>query len=534
MPMLPVANIGFATAIITAVINTILGFLVINSNPKNPRNIFLFLFIVVFGVGAQIISVLGILNGNNLAFAKLIFIVGTIPYASSFPLFYLFARAYLRIKGEIYNLALIIVVLIPTYSSAFLAPSLLFNLLYDSRLGYFTMQFTPLMKFVFVTSVYLFLAGMYHFIRALSKETVPIERNRLWYLVIGPLFSFFGMIALYIPPVHVLPWDMIGITITSFFLTYAILKHHLLNITVVIKQSLIYSAISLATIVLFIIVGSILAVFGVRLATLMPTQLFIGAFLVSAVVQYFYLNQQKVLKLLQQEQAQNKQIRDTLVIAAHELRTPLTIIYNNLSLILSDKEKSVFTPEDKVGLSNSASSAKKLITIVNNYIHMSLLETGKLEARLQKINACEITQRVVTEAQKLIPANHKTKIVFTCHQSHFVKADPDKLWDVLTNLIDNGLKFTSSGTITIDHLITGKDLITKITDTGIGIPQDKQKLLFQKMKQLSEDVMIRKTGGVGLGLYISQKFIELMHGKLWLEKSEEGKGSTFSFSLPLA
>lgn len=486
----------------------------------------------------QFVSASVILAGTNFALVRVFYLIGTIPYGSSFPVFYLFARAYLGIKGGWYNLLLVGLVLVVGIFGGLLTPSLLFDPHFDPRVGYYVLGFsTPLMIFEMAIGLYLYGAGMFHFIRALHKETAPIERNRLWYLIVGSSFSFLGIVLIFIPPIHILPWDMIGITITSFFLTYATVRYHLLNIEVIIKQSFIYSIISLTLVLLFIFMGYILTIFGVRFTTLMPTQLFLAAFLISAVVQYLYLNQQKILKLLEKEQRLNKEIRDVLLVTAHELRTPLAIIAGNIFVILSGvaQKDNRLTPLDIAGLRNAAISSNRLINMVNNYINMSLLEAGIVSTRQQRVNACEITQKAVEKSKILLSANNNVQLIFACNQyHHLVNADPDKLMTVMINLIDNGIKFTSVGTVTIEHSTQDGNLITAVTDTGIGIPADKQSLLFRPMKQLSEDVMTRESGGLGLGLFIGKRLIETMKGQLWLVKSEEGRGSIFAFSLPLS
>jgi signal transduction histidine kinase len=112
--------------------------------------------------------------------------------------------------------------------------------------------------------------------------------------------------------------------------------------------------------------------------------------------------------------------------------------------------------------------------------------------------------------------------------------DEDKLKEVLINLIGNSLKFTEKGEISVSHVLKNGMLETNITDTGIGIAKDKQHLLFARFQQVTDDIYSRKAGGTGLGLYISREFVRLMGGEMKLTTSEPGKGSTFSFTLPLA
>jgi signal transduction histidine kinase len=113
-----------------------------------------------------------------------------------------------------------------------------------------------------------------------------------------------------------------------------------------------------------------------------------------------------------------------------------------------------------------------------------------------------------------------------------VKADQERLREVITNLVDNAVKYTKEGSIDIS-LEGNKNTVTvKIHDTGMGIPAEEQKHLFEKFYRVN-NTMTREQSGTGLGLYIARSLIEMYGGKIWVE-SEAGKGSTFAFSLPVA
>lgn len=111
-----------------------------------------------------------------------------------------------------------------------------------------------------------------------------------------------------------------------------------------------------------------------------------------------------------------------------------------------------------------------------------------------------------------------------------VFADEDRIIEVLTNLVGNAVKFTAQGGITISHEVNENEVITHVTDTGKGVDKDRQKYLFKKSYTESGSL---KQSGLGLGLYISKVVIDESGGRIWV-KSEEGQGSTFSFSLPVA
>jgi signal transduction histidine kinase len=113
-----------------------------------------------------------------------------------------------------------------------------------------------------------------------------------------------------------------------------------------------------------------------------------------------------------------------------------------------------------------------------------------------------------------------------------VKADSERLREVITNLIDNAIKYTNQGSIDVSLDGNKSQVTVKIHDTGMGIPAEEQKHLFEKFYRVN-NTATREQGGTGLGLYIARSLIEMYGGKIWVE-SEVGKGSTFAFSLPIA
>jgi signal transduction histidine kinase len=113
-----------------------------------------------------------------------------------------------------------------------------------------------------------------------------------------------------------------------------------------------------------------------------------------------------------------------------------------------------------------------------------------------------------------------------------VKADQDKVQEVIINLVGNAIKFTHQGGISIKAVEKDGSIIISVIDTGLGITEEDQKLLFKKFSQVGQGYS-KQVGGTGLGLYICKRIVEGMRGSIWLE-STLGKGSTFYFTLPTA
>lgn len=233
------------------------------------------------------------------------------------------------------------------------------------------------------------------------------------------------------------------------------------------------------------------------------------------------------------EEARIKEEQAFFSTAAHELRTPLTVIRMTISLL---REKLTSLPQEKIieHLGRADETAEQLVKMVNDFLNVSRIDQGRLEMQIESFDIVNLTEDVI-HAMTLIA---KERNLYIHHEpigieNRMVIGDRAKTNDILTNVISNGLKYTMQGGLTIAHHIVGSSLATKITDTGTGIPLEYQPLLFKRFQQIGEAHELAPTKSTGLGLYISKKLALMMHGDVVLEKSEPGKGSTFSFTLPL-
>lgn len=223
--------------------------------------------------------------------------------------------------------------------------------------------------------------------------------------------------------------------------------------------------------------------------------------------------------------------KEFVFIAAHELRTPVTAIKGYLSMVM-DGDAGPVSSSIKELLEKVIKSNQRLINLVNDLLEVARSEAGRLTIKVAAVDITEPIKAVLSELQPL--ADEKSiKMVYEppANLPHAL-ADSDRVKEVMVNLIGNAIKYTiGSGTVTISHEVRGRELITHIKDTGIGMPKEAQKKLFEKFYRV-QDEKTRGITGTGLGLFIVKQIIEKMNGKIWVE-SEEGKGSVFSFSLPL-
>ncbi len=223
-------------------------------------------------------------------------------------------------------------------------------------------------------------------------------------------------------------------------------------------------------------------------------------------------------------------------IASHELRTPLTAIRGNTAMIKQFYVDQVKDDTFAEMVDDIHGASVRLIRIVNDFLDASRLEQGKIKFKLESFDLTEVLESVAYETTSLA-AEKDNRIIIdkTLRNLPQVYADKDRVKQIVYNLVGNAMKFTSDGSITISGIKDGAMMKVLVTDTGPGISLENQNLLFHKFQQAGTDLFTRETSrGTGLGLYISKLLVESMGGSIALDHSELGKGTTFSFRLPLA
>jgi signal transduction histidine kinase len=223
-------------------------------------------------------------------------------------------------------------------------------------------------------------------------------------------------------------------------------------------------------------------------------------------------------------------------VASHELRTPLTAIRGNAEMIMETFSSEIKDKDMKEMLVDIDNSSIRLIDIVNDFLEVSRLEQGRVEIKKERFDVSAIVLKVIKDL-KSMAETHGIYLKFTEPKEPLpeVMADKNRVEQVLMNLIGNSLKFTAQGGITVSIEKLGVFIKVRVTDTGLGISEKNQSLLFRKFQQAGENMIARDvTQGTGLGLYICHQLISRMGGTIGVESSELGKGSTFSFTVPVA
>ncbi|MEM7370136.1 MAG: ATP-binding protein [Bacteroidota bacterium] len=219
---------------------------------------------------------------------------------------------------------------------------------------------------------------------------------------------------------------------------------------------------------------------------------------------------------------------------SHEIRTPMNAVLGLTEMLMEEDPR-----QDQLDtLKILKFSGDNLLVIINDILDFSKIEAGKIDLETIDIDLKDLTTSIQTSlVGKATEKGIKLEIQKDPKIPAFIKGDPVRLSQVLTNLVSNAVKFTSQGGVTLEMLHQGESPKTiqiqfNVIDTGIGIPEDKLELIFESFTQSNSNTT-RKFGGTGLGLAISKRLVELFGGQIKVE-SKIGVGTTFSFALTFA
>lgn len=214
---------------------------------------------------------------------------------------------------------------------------------------------------------------------------------------------------------------------------------------------------------------------------------------------------------------------------SHELRTPLAAIKEGISIVL-DGTSGAVNKEQKEFLDIAKKNVDRLTRIINDILDFQKLESGKMAFNMSPNDINEVAAEAGKTMRAIIEQKGLKLSLELGKQIPNIQFDRDRVTQVFTNLINNAVKFTEKGSITIQTALEGSLVKVSVKDTGVGIRKEELPLLFERFKQLDSG-MARKTGGTGLGLSICKDIVEKHNGKVWVE-SKFGEGSVFGFSLP--
>jgi signal transduction histidine kinase len=420
----------------------------------------------------------------------------------------------------------------------------------DAHLTLFNVPLCGVTEEGFIYTNYYYIFGFLMFLWALyiliSRYRVVPDMQKRQVLMLGVgielfLFSFF--LTGYIPSLladNFFALEFYGLFGMTFFmgmLAYIIVKFKAFDIKLIGAQALVVA--------LWFLVGSLLFV-----AQSTTTRTVAGVTLLFTTIAGYYLVRSVKKEVKQREQLEelteqlekandrlkilDKMKSEFVSIASHQLRSPLTSIRGYASM-LAEGSYGKIPEKAQEALNNIVDSSKFMAMSIEDYLNVSRIEAGNMKYEMSDFNLKDITEKIVDEMR---PTAMKKGLVIVfrsdCSGSASINADIGKTRQVIMNLIDNSMKYTPKGTITVvahDDIKKKKMYIT-IQDTGIGMSKETQEEVFDKFVRAKNANSVNVTG-TGLGLFVAKKMVDEMKGKVWAESEGEGKGSTFHIEFPL-
>jgi len=214
---------------------------------------------------------------------------------------------------------------------------------------------------------------------------------------------------------------------------------------------------------------------------------------------------------------------------SHEIRTPMNGILGFAELL---KESDLSGETQQCYIDIIEKSGERMLLIINDLVDISKIESGQMNVILSETDVNELVYTIYSFFK---PEAKQKKLqlflnILQTDKMVLIKTDKNKLYAILSNLVKNAIKFTVTGSIEIGYNRSLSEVVFFVKDTGVGIGQNQQELIFERFRQ-GDETLSRNYEGVGLGLSISKAYIEMLGGKIWVE-SELGKGSTFYFTIP--
>lgn len=223
---------------------------------------------------------------------------------------------------------------------------------------------------------------------------------------------------------------------------------------------------------------------------------------------------------------------DFISIASHQLRTPLTVIKGYISMML-EGSFGALTKLEQESLTKVFESNERLIQLVENLLNLSRIESGRLQYNFEKHNLANTVDSVVDELTGTATSKG-LKLKYKAPAKSFPESmiDIEKIRQVVMNLIDNAIKYTKKGTVSVSLKQEGDNIEFCVSDTGMGMDQDDIPNLFKRFSRGKGTALVH-TEGTGLGLYVARKMVEAHDGKIWAESPGRDQGSKFCFTMPI-
>ncbi|MFW6026245.1 MAG: sensor histidine kinase [Candidatus Woesearchaeota archaeon] len=390
-------------------------------------------------------------------------------------------------------------------------------------------------------------------VKRLFSETKKRQKAKVKYLLIG--FSFFLImnsifniaLPIFFNIFNLYAFGDYSTIVFLSFIAYSITKEDLFGAKTVLTTMAV-GIISILLLIDFVVFTSDVFLVRVLKSIILVSFLTFGGLLIKSVMKE--VDRRKELEELSDElvdtniklKEANEKLKkldkaksEFISIASHQLRTPLTAIKGYLSMIAEGSYGEV-SKEAKEKMESVLGSSERLINLVNDLLNLSRIESGKIDMDFQNINLNEFIKESIKELE-IVAEDEDLYLEFDSESKLSAKIDPDRMRQVVLNIIDNAIKYTKEGGITVSlkkqELESGKDsALIKIKDTGEGMTQKDIDSIFESFSRGSAGDLMHNEGA-GLGLYIAKKFVDMHNGSIWIKSEGKGRGTCFYIELPL-
>jgi len=393
---------------------------------------------------------------------------------------------------------------------------------------------------IFATYVFLYITASIVLLFKKFKRSAGVFRTEILYVLlsifIGALFILFVNIAFPYVDIYSLFWvgPLAGIFVLCT-IAYLVIKYNFWNLKLA-ATDLFTSLISL-TLLFELTLSNSLTDFIIKILIL-ALVLISGLFLVRS-VRHEIDSREEVEKLAKDLAKVNnnlhildKQKSIFVATSAHHLRDPLTAIKGYASMTLEGSFGKL-SKDSKEAMDRILKSSQRLVVIINDFMDIEKIESGEMDYVFSKVDLKKMIKDMVVEMTPIAKdSGLELKFNFDDTKEYRVNADEGKIRQVVSNLVDNAIKYTPHGSVCISltKQSDGKEITLKIFDTGIGMKQDTIKKIFHKFSRADEASKFH-TGGSGLGLYVAKEILKKHNGRIWAESPGLGEGSAFYLEL---
>jgi len=372
------------------------------------------------------------------------------------------------------------------------------------------------------------------------KKQIDTHKAPLLYIILGTVIAsapalFSNLILPYFGRFDLFAMGPIFGILFVVCIGYAVFKHNLLNVKIIATEFFV-------TLIILILVIDVLSASSfteqvIKILTLVAVSVL--SYLIVRSVLKEVKTREQIEQLAGKLEVANKELArinqaksDFLSMASHQLKTPLSIIKGYVSMTLEGSfgkiTKKISEQLEKVFISN-----ERLISLVEDLLNLSRVEEGRMKYDWSEEDISNIARQVVEEVQMAAEHKHLKLIWKPPEEKFYARVDMNKMRNVIFNMVDNAIKYTDKGTITITITRHEKSVRVSVADTGRGISAPQIQKLFTKFTRVIEGKSNLTTSGFGLGLYVARLIVEEHKGRIWAESAGLGKGSTFVLELPL-